>query len=523
MIEEETLIDELREFIEDHYLITNLSPSGRVTYMGGKSANLAKFTGILKADTKTNNVSTAARLYYEDLSNQDQILMVQDFCKDIIQENRIEENQVKSEGTLGSELDTADLEILIDVKEEDVSYCFDNDSKQLLPMKWESLKRIITPKEQGFIPKSPCISVYEPWNTEVNFNEIFIGQQPVIRVNTYSHPVWRKGLSLSSEKVGPLSVLSKMPDAMQDYFRHLFPSKSVQIYVLKWLYNALVSRQGEEHILVLNGKTGTGKTIFSRDLMIALFGESNWGQAPKNLFKSTFNKVLKNKRIIFIDEAKIKEDEYNIVKLYANKKLNIEQKGVDADNNTDVYYSMVLSNNRMGDIYVDHDDRRYSIVETTDLKMINEFGSEWIDYFLEQLKSKSFIRQIGKAILSIGDGENPIDLNQYRSKKFYDFVWRHLYQWQKTIVNRVIKEVKDGEKEIEFDKLVMAVKNDKFLKYDVQVDTVMEFIQDYIHEGKYHLGSIRGKEEDLTLVINRKLIKENAHVSSREESSADLL
>ena len=503
--------ESLFNLIYDNFSIKTIQ-SQRIRFIDGTSSRINAFVDQLQPMLK-EFLSSEERLEYHDLSDKERYELVDSIARKA--QKRQEADRIQDE------LDNADfniqgLSILVElVDDQELYYLYDENTKDIAPYTYNGLKRLIPQQQFNTLEKKPCFSVYEPFDTDQNFNEVLIGQRPLVRVNTYKHPEWRDSISTFSGRDCDL------PPLAQDFLEHLFPNYEAREYVFNWLNGAMTSKQGNEFILVLNGPTGTGKTIFATDLMLALFGEKNWGAAPKHLFESNFNSVLENKRLIFIDEAKINERDYNTVKLYANKKLNIEKKGMDANNTTDLYYSMILSNNKMGNIFVDPDDRRFSIVETTTDKLLDAWEDESVTEFVEALKDPDFVREIGEYILANYGSET---LKQYKSARFYQFVWRHLSQWQKLVCNKIFKAGKEGETECEFSRLKSAIVNNKNIKYDVQVDTIIEFIESYKHEGLHKLGEVKyNSDHEYELIINKHFVENDDSDEIDEIDETDLL
>lgn len=397
-----------------------------------------------------------------------------------------------------------DLELFVVMDEEQVK---DNTlvwDKANENFKWNSnsLKTYIGEKLYGTLPKYACQSIYDPENPN-QITWVNSGQHDTAIVNKYKHPSWRE--KFFAKKSSPLvkkditlKLKSELPESAREFFHHLFPEKESREYVFNYLYHALTERNGCQNILVIHGPTGTGKTTFADEMMRALFGDSNWGAAPKNLFRSAFNKVLLNKRIIYLDEGKVTYDTYATVKLYANTHMNIERKGVDADNTSELFFSLIVSTNKIGDYYVHYDDRRSSIVETTDIKLIDIWSKAKIEGFIEDLRDEDFIGAIGDWILSRSwDDEIEAEpLAQFRGEKFYKFVMRHLSSWEKLVIKAITLSGSRGQEDIKLNTLLMKIDNDKRFNFALQEDTLLEFIMSYRHLGEYSLGEVKEIVED---------------------------
>lgn len=401
--------------------------------------------------------------------------------------------------------------------------------------KWNAnaLKTFVGEKYYGMLPKYCCTSIYDPENpNQITWLESG-GQKDSAIVNKYKHPSWREKFFVkkSSSKVKKditLKLRSELPESAREFFHHLFPEKESREYVFNYLYHALTERNGCQNILVIHGPTGTGKTTFADEMMRALFGDSNWGAAPKNLFRSAFNKVLLDKRIIYLDEGKVTYDTYATVKLYANTHMNIERKGVDADNTSELFFSLIVSTNKIGDYYVHYDDRRSSIVETTDTKLLDIWSQDQIIEFIKDLKDEDFVGAIGDWILSRSwDDEIEVSpLTQFRGERFYKFVERHLSSWEKLVLKAVTTSGERGQEEIKINTLLMKVDNDKRFNFVLQEDTLLEFISGYRHLGKHSLGTVREVVEDgelCNVLTIGEFFYRKYESDTEDESGEDLL
>lgn len=497
--------DKLYQLIETNYDIVAVQAQ-RIKVLGNETI---RFTSLIAdIDEKMIDILDGNELKkYIKLTPREKTRLVVKTCNKVCGR---QETARSKDSDFKYSVDLEEFVLLVDVFEETAEdLIYDMREKGLSAYSTKKVESIVGTKQFNELDKYPCKFVYDPLGgKESAFSDYSYGQDLLKKVNIYKHPEWRKDLHDSDLLAAALSFDS-MPESAQVFFNHLFPDPESLNHALDWLYIALTAQQGNEHILVLNGPTGTGKTIFCSDLLIALVGETNWGTAPKNLFESTFNKVLLNKRLIYIDEARINERDYNTVKLYANKRLNVEKKGVDADNTSDLYFSFALSNNKIGNIFVDPDDRRFTIPETTNLKMKEALGEDFPRDFCEDLKDKEFIGAIGKYILSRHDEDELFALDQFKGDRFYKFVWRHLSQWQKVVCNRIFKVGGEGDDEVEISTLVSAISVSKHIRYDVQPDTVVEFLESYAHGGSYLLGKIKADAEDgeKMLVINSQFVE----------------
>jgi hypothetical protein len=117
--------------------------------------------------------------------------------------------------------------------------------------------------------------------------------------------------------------------------------------------------------------------------MRLLVGEKNFHTSDTRLITKDFNKQFKNKRIVFCDEIQILKTEHvNKFKALINDMIEIEGKGenaVEAKN----YASIYIASNNFDSIRLTDDDRRFSIIELTDEKLIHKMSTDQISSLIE--------------------------------------------------------------------------------------------------------------------------------------------
>lgn len=210
--------------------------------------------------------------------------------------------------------------------------------------------------------RAVCRFEYAPRRMEL------IGQDPTGALaiyNTFVPPEWKRRLFFFGEPVAPLYEL---PEIYDKFFAHLTAHDAAsKEYLLDWLANSLQSRNYT--FLVAIGEQGIGKGTLG-EIMSGLHGIENFYRGRDEVFKNRFNSQLANKTLFYADEVyldtKTSEDR---IKDVVNERLEIERKGHDpviVEN----YASFYLSSNSHDAIQVEAGDRRFSIIQLTDKKLI---------------------------------------------------------------------------------------------------------------------------------------------------------
>ncbi len=191
-------------------------------------------------------------------------------------------------------------------------------------------------------------------------------KQPYIEVNVCNHADWRKR---------PL-VQKDLPKMLATHFSYFIPDADCRHFFFCWLRTAIFDRNGTA--LVLIGTKGAGKGLLNK-LMRKMVGPQNYGEAPRSFFQKEFNKVLKYKMLINVDELTAGKKGIEIMKSYLNDQQNIEEKGKDADQLIDMHASFIISNNNETSFKLQQDDRRFSVMDLTKVPMLEAFGKEYVD------------------------------------------------------------------------------------------------------------------------------------------------
>lgn len=240
--------------------------------------------------------------------------------------------------------------------------------------------------------------------------------------NTYEPPVWQEQHFYSKGKI-PIKK-SKLPEAYEQYLMHLVANdKDSFEYVLDWLANAIQHRN--YCVLTTVGQQGIGKGVLG-DIMSNLFGEKNYEYVEKRAVAGQFNGFIKNKRLVYCDELQlVTKAEENRFKALINDKVQIEQKGMEAETCIN-YASIYVSSNNFDFAKLTADDRRFSIINLTDDKLMEKFNVDFIASLSNDVKN---IKQFGEYLY-----HRPVDRNKmlrvFQSKRTGEVRASSLRDWE---------------------------------------------------------------------------------------------
>ncbi len=358
-------------------------------------------------------------------------------------------------------------------------------------------------KEEGI---SPCMEVFDPYKLQNYWTDSSLAAgQEVVVLNAYQPPPWR--VDASGNYKDKLQKAFELPNVAKEFFDHLFPDAQQRRFVFWWIHTAMTGRNMT--YLCLNGRKGVGKGLFS-EILKRLMGDQYSSEAPVNFLDSTFNGVLENKRFILLDEIRISDqDQANRLKRYANKMQNIEKKGIEADKSTETFTNFLISNNDLSDMYLEWDDRRFSVADISTERLDKVWGDAKCDSFATLIEEDDdFIAQLGFFFL-YGVKSDWFPVNYVlKGERFWQIVDASMPQWQKHVIQFVMDK---KEARIEIKDIIDDFK--KKHRMTIRTAKIADFINNYRDRNGDSLGSIE-QEESLVLVCNPKFVEETDTNSS---------
>ncbi len=182
--------------------------------------------------------------------------------------------------------------------------------------------------------------------------------------NNYNPPEWLFDWFHKQEAVEDCAFPS-IYESLFNFFVN--DNKESLEYLLDWLTNGL-KKQNLTYLCAV-ATQGVGKNALG-DIIKHLFGEENSTKVSHQVFKSHFNAALKNRRFVFVDEVMLTEDEsIDRLKDLVNNTITIEEKGKDSESIAN-YANIYLATNRPDGIPLEVGDRRFSILNFTDVPLV---------------------------------------------------------------------------------------------------------------------------------------------------------
>lgn len=296
-----------------------------------------------------------------------------------------------------------------------------------------------------YLPRGK-LGVFDKKNPETRSKETIF--------NTYIPPRWKIWARENPEKFKNLP--SAPPVAVDKLLKHLIPNSEERRYLRAWMYASMTSRSFV--YLVLCGAPGAGKNRL-RYMMRALHGGSNLIAGKPTTLKDKFNKQLSTGTLHWFDELRYDMDMENVMKEIQNETISIEAKGVDATTSTEIHGSVVISNNKPRDNYLEFNARKFAplVLAPNDLK--HSMTEEEIGTLTKKLNEgkegfdPAYVAQIAKWILSTGRANYERNTSlEYRGPMFWKLAHTSMAKWQKLAVVTLIDKrsgIKTGWDSIE--------------------------------------------------------------------------
>jgi len=332
---------------------------------------------------------------------------------------------------------------------------------------------------------------YDPYDVS-NMIMVPYEDYELLKINLYTPPPWR---------LLPCPHDNKCPEEIMEFLTHLFPKKDALEYALDWLYYAMTKRH--EAYLVLNGAKGIGKGIFSL-LARMLVGKAHFNDAPKGLLESQFNSSLDKQRIILLDEFRVGKEEHTTLKRYINKFQNIEKKGIDAARSTETFNSFIVSNNDETDMYLEYDDRRFSVVDMNTKPLLEVMSKKAVGKLVKRLEEEEEDLAVAWGYFIFNRGAKTDELALYKGEKYHRLIQTSLKVWQKKILNILLKGDEDI---IEIDKLrKRIIAQDAKVHFPSEVQKIEDFLKNYRYGGDKRLGEVVKIEDDFCIRVSQDLL-----------------
>lgn len=359
-----------------------------------------------------------------------------------------------------------------------------------------------------------------------------VTQAKIDYFNNYIPPAWELFQKRNPREWA--KIPAKPPKVIVRLIQHVIPNQEERNYFYAWLYASLTKRSYV--YLVLCGLPGVGKNRLKL-LMRSLHGSLNASDGKKETFganQSKFNSQMEENTFLWFDELKYGPDMEPRMKEYQNDYISIEKKGQDATRSTEVFCSMVISNNYPRDNYLLFNSRKFAPLVLGEKPLTASMTPEEINDISERLDDThpnfdiTLVCQIAKWIHTVGPKHLPKWPNlEYQGPKYWELAHTSMSRWQKISVLAMTVQNKNGpfpgwdntKKAFLWSKVEEALRRKKeFLTTDYRdASTVKAFFETYCNKSGKKIFEVEATEsntlQDFWIKPLQELIKANVSIS----------
>lgn len=300
-------------------------------------------------------------------------------------------------------------------------------------------------------------------------------------------------------------LTKKLDDRFLKFFDSFFLSNECRQYAIDWIYQSLF--QKIEPYLVLVGAGGTGKNLLVESVRM-LHGHRNYSKAPASALDSNFNGHLLECTLNYYDECTFVSDNgrgnkrKNRLKEWANPAVSVETKGVNAKDMY-IYCSSIISTNNESDVHIDQLDRKFSVLDITDERLIHRIGSEDTQFNWKYIHTDDFKHAFYNFLIE-NKSEKFDSHNEFRGNKFEKLVMTSLPNWQLELIENYIITKSNSH-------YSMSMLSENIGYFPRSVSKVDDFLKNFRYEGK-ELGR-------MVKVEGKNFVNVSEHFQPSEDTS----
>lgn len=233
----------------------------------------------------------------------------------------------------------------------------DKKTQRLSDYKWKALAnrmKIVDPNRVKTIHgESPALKMIFDPDKPTGLNKV----DTFLEYNSYEIPEWKKGYIKNGEP-NPLVIR---------FYEHLIPDETQRRVLFSEIYRMITSRLQVAQLLYTKTK-GVGKNVYVEH-MSHMVGTHNYFPLESGFLKGNFTGEIRRRRLLFIDEARLlKESEKDKFKQLLNDEIVVAPKYLTPIKERN-FASFILATNHNYTVWVEPNDRRFSIFDITENKL----------------------------------------------------------------------------------------------------------------------------------------------------------
>ncbi|MCB0390553.1 MAG: hypothetical protein KDD58_04650 [Bdellovibrionales bacterium] len=317
--------------------------------------------------------------------------------------------------------------IIRNIEDQRETFLINDNSNTRLSINMGTVFDTISKEDMEYMRRSgKYVNAMITYNPE-EAKSIYVDENGTPCFNKYQPPTWYKDIYWGN---ADRDKSIQLPQIYIDFFNHLTNGDQSSFdFLVDWLAKMVTGRNLT--ILTTIGEQGIGKGILG-EIMQALVGDTNYIKCRDTVLKTKFNGHIEGKRLVYIDELDIKHNKaaHDRIKDLVNPQIELEQKGKDPRFIKN-YASIYLSSNSWDAVRIEAGNRRYSVIELTNVKITNTPLEPRID---TEILNPQNISLLGQYLLN---HEIKFDLKTpfHNSERYNEVMMESIFEWEDYILN----------------------------------------------------------------------------------------
>lgn len=263
---------------------------------------------------------------------------------------------------------------------------------------------------------------------------------------------------------------------LKKFFEHFFINEDSRNYMYRWMYTLTHIFHRTTPIVVLCGKAAVGKNTFVENILVGLIGDHNYHKAAQ--LSERFNASVLNCQLHFFDEGTLEGHAKRNLKGFHELFVAIERKGIDVAAPERIFARFIIATNNRTDIRLDGNDRKFSVPEITDTKLVEVFSPEEQEFLFNFKKDTKTQAEFISWLAANHAHDKPEP--PYHGSLFKEICYESLPHWFQTFLSKCRMDEEFTLKQFRKDS---DIKN-------IGVDKIKERLYAYEHENKVKVADV---------------------------------
>ena len=230
----------------------------------------------------------------------------------------------------------------------------------------------------------PKPDIIFPWRTYIDFKTL----GPVVDMEARTLNRFKPSKYMRAADTEPVSI-NTVPATILSILNHVMNGDEATIeHFLNWVACVMQYRKQTLTAWVFTGTQGTGKGILFDLILTPIFGEAHCGKANFAAFDEKFNKFMKDRLLLFIDEVHASSDKLmnkamdSLKQSIASPVIPIREMRTDLVDYPN-HANFIFASNRVDSVAIPNEDRRFNIAPRQETPLKDVMALDGIDEKIE--------------------------------------------------------------------------------------------------------------------------------------------